>query len=99
MAVRYITLSSGIPHLAVEPGGAVYDQTTAIGSTITTGTNVTLPASGTYTSLELGIYLNGQQLEDVTDYNFVGSPPRTQVQFTFDLVAGDLLRFRKDANT
>ena len=99
MAVRYFTLSSGVPHLAVEPAGAVYDETTSVGSTITTGTNVTLPASGTYTSLELEVYLNGQQLEDVSDFNYVGSPPRTQVQFTFDLVAGDLLRFRKDANT
>lgn len=99
MAVRYLTMASGIPRLAVEPGGAVYDESTAIGVTVTTGTNVTLPASGTYTSGELEIYLNGQQLEDVIDYNFVGSPPRTQVQFTFDLVAGDVLRFRKDANT
>lgn len=73
----------------------IYDQAIDVVATITTGTNVTLPASGTYDSQELEVYLNGQVLDDVTDYNFVGSPPRTQVAFTFDLVAGDRIRFRK----
>jgi len=98
MAVRYFTLSNGLPRLALAPSD-VYDESTAISATITTGTNITLPSAGTYSSAELEVYLNGQQLEDVIDYNYVGSPPRTQVQFTFDLVNGDTLRFRKDANT
>ena len=99
MAVRYITLSNGVPHLAVEPAGSIYDESTTVGATITSGTNVTLPNSGTYTGNELEIYYNGQRLEDVADYVWVGSAPRTQVYFTFDLNAGDIIRFRKDANT
>lgn len=96
---RFIYLSNGVPHLAPEPSGAIYDESITVGSTITAGTPITLPSSGTYTSAELELYFRGQRLEDVLDYNYLGSPPRTQVEFTFDLFAGDVLRFRKDANT
>ena len=65
---------------------------------ITTGTPVTLPSGKTYTANELKPILNGIPLEDVLDYNFVGSPPRTQVSFTFDLVIGDRIRFRIDTS-
>lgn len=73
----------------------IYDEIIVVGSTITTGTNITLPNSQTYTDVELEVYLNGQLLETVTDYNYVGGlPPRTQIAMTFDLMAGDRLRFR-----
>jgi hypothetical protein len=72
----------------------IYDEIIAVGSTITTGTAITLPNSQTYTDVELEVYLNGQLLEDVSDYNYVGIAPRTQIQMTFDLIAGDRLRFR-----
>lgn len=73
----------------------IYDQSIDVGSIITTGTPVTLPASGTYDSQELEVYLNGQVLDDVADYNFVGIVPRSQVAFTFQLEIGDKIRFRK----
>lgn len=74
---------------------AIYDEIIVVNSTITTGTNITLPNSQTYTDVELEVYLNGQLLESVGDYNYVGAlPPRTQIAMTFDLVAGDRLRFR-----
>jgi hypothetical protein len=94
---KFVTMVSGIPRsqtvTATLP--TIYSQETAVGSTITAGTSVTLPASGTYTSDELEIYLNGQRMFVVDDYTLVGSPPRTQVQFTFDLIAGDLVVWRK----
>jgi hypothetical protein len=65
---------------------------------ITTGTSVTLPNSGTYDSTELEIYFEGQKLTSVNDYTYVGVVPRTQVQFTFDLLVGDMLEFRKNRN-
>lgn len=66
-------------------------------SPITAGTAVTLPSSQTYNSGELEVYLNGDRIEAVLDYTYVGAgPTRTQIQFTFDLVAGDRLRFRID---
>ena len=74
----------------------IYDQTYSVNSTVSTGTPITLPSSGTYTSGELEVYLNGQRLDDAVDYNYVGSPPRTQVSFTFDLLTGDEIRFRVD---
>jgi len=35
-------------------------------------------------------------MHDVFDYNYVGSGTRTQITMTFDLVAGDVIRFRVD---
>jgi hypothetical protein len=40
----------------------------------------------------------GQTLENGYDFNYVGTPPRTQVAFTFDLLVGDRLYFRKHRN-
>jgi hypothetical protein len=93
MAGRYLQLSVGIPR-AVTLGTASYDQLYTIGGTITAGTAITLPASQTYTNVELQVYLNGIFQEPSVDYSYVGSAPRTQVTFTIDLVTTDQLRFR-----
>jgi len=93
---KFLRLSNGVPRSFDESSSVtIYDQAIDVGSIITTGTAVTLPASGTYDSQELEVYLNGQVLDDVTDYNFVGTVPRTQVAFTFQLEVGDRIRFRK----
>lgn len=63
---------------------------------VITGTAVTLPASGTYEGEELEVRLNGQRLEGLYDYNYVGSGTKTQVSFTFNLSVGDRLDFRVD---
>jgi hypothetical protein len=65
---------------------------------INAGVNVTLPNGGQYTDDELMVDLNGQSLENGFDFNYVGTPPRTQVAFTFQLVVGDRLYFRKHRN-
>lgn len=57
---------------------------------------ITLPNGGTYEGDELETYLNGNRLEDVTDYTWQGSGTRTQIAFTFDLEVGDRVRFRVD---
>jgi len=74
----------------------IYDQDYAVGSTITTGTAITLPASGSYTGDELEVRLNGVRMDYGVDFTTVGSPPRTQIAFTFNLVNGDVLNFRVD---
>lgn len=90
---KFVTLVSGIPRM--RDSTPVYSQYVTVGvGGVTSGTAVTLPASGTYTDVELLVFLNGQALEPVLDYNYVGTAPRTQVTFTFDLVQGDLVRFR-----
>jgi len=61
-----------------------------------TGDPITLPNSGEYSGEELIVYLNGNRISDVFDYNYVGSGTRTQISLTFDLMVGDVLRFRKD---
>jgi hypothetical protein len=76
----------------------IYDQNSVIGGGgLTTGSPITLPLSQTYDSNELEVYLNNVRLTPVLDYNYVGaSAPRTQVNFTFDLLANEVVRFRID---
>jgi hypothetical protein len=105
---RFLRLINGVPRSFDEANTVpIYDQSLTLVSgapangnqitgPITTGTNVTLPGGQTYNSTNLEIYLNGDRLEAVFDYNYVGSVPRTQVAFTFDLVVGDRLDFRVD---
>ena len=93
---KFLRLSNGVARSFDEASSVtIYDQAIDVASTITTGTPVTLPSGGTYDSQELEVYFNGQVLDDVADYNFVGVVPRTQVAFTFQLEIGDRIRFRK----
>ena len=93
----FLRLANGVPRSFAESGNpSIYDQGVDVASPITAGTSVTLPAAQTYDSKELEVYLNGTRLENLLDYTYVGSPPRTQIQFTFDLVIGDHYRFRID---
>ena len=93
--MRVATLSGGVWRgTTISSLPTIYDQTYSVGSTITTGTAITLPASGTYSSAELEVYLNGQVMSPTTDYAYVGSIPRTQITLTFDAIAGDLIRFK-----
>lgn len=94
---NFLRLQNGVPRSFVESGSpTIYDQGVDVASPITAGTSLTLPASQTYDSKELEVYLNGTRLENVLDYTYVGSPPRTQIQFNLDLVVGDHYRFRID---
>lgn len=104
MATTFLSLVNGIGRGAYLD--TIYDQNlTVVSGTaansnevqgpVTSGTSVTLPQSGTYLAVELQIELNGQGLEPVTDYTYVGSGTRTQVQFTFGLVINDVVNFRK----
>lgn len=91
-----LRIINGYPRLSPESGAeTIYDQSVTLVSPVTAGTNYTLPASGTYIGDELEVYLDGQVLDSGSDYNFVGSGTKTQVQFTFNLLAGDNIRFRK----
>lgn len=93
-----VNMVNGVPHLVNAGSANIYDEIITLGSNITSGTPVTLPNSGTYTDKDLEVYLRGQRLSPVLDYNYVGSAPRTQVTFTFDLftdaVSPDVIRFR-----
>ena len=105
---NYLALVNGVPRQSVLPGTqTIYDQsvsvvTSAVGGNqitgpVTAGTSITLPASQTYTGAELNVYLNGDRLEPIFDYSYVGSGSgKTQIQFTFGLVVGDRVDFRID---
>lgn len=109
MATNALVLTNGIGRTQAITASlpAVYDQrltvvasgasgSNQINGPVTSGTSVTLPASGTYSGLELEIHLNGVRLDSALDYVYVGSGgSKTQVQFTFQLVVGDLIDFVK----
>ena len=103
----FLRLSGGLPRSFTESSSlTIYDQSLTvvasgaganqINGPVNAGVSVTLPGSQTYTAAELQIYLNGDRLEPIFDYSYVGSPLRTQVQFTFQLVVGDRVDFRID---
>ena len=74
---------------------AIYDEESQPGN-ISTGTPVTLPASGSYEGEELQLELNGQGLDFGIDWNTSGAGPTyTAVVFTFDLVSTDTIFWRK----
>lgn len=93
----FLKVVNGWPRLVSEAGSvAIYDESVTLVAPVTSGTAYTLPNSGNYQGEELEIMLDGQVLDSGADYNFVGAgPTRTQVAFTFNLVAGDNIRFRK----
>ena len=95
---KVVTILNGIPKLQDEASAlAIYDVDYEVGvGGLAQGSPLTLPSSKTYTDAELEIYLNGQRLIVSRDYNYVGTAPRTQVSFTFDLMRYDLVRFRID---
>jgi hypothetical protein len=93
---KVLRLVNGIPRYQ-DAVNTVMNEQLSVGGTIVAGTNVTIPNSGNYTGAELEIYLNGQRLNVVEDFNYVGSPPRTQVTFVFNLIAGDLVVFRSES--
>ncbi len=93
---KKLSLVNGLPRMVDELDVPIYDSVSELISPITAGTNITLPASGKYVGDELEVYLNGQRLEKVEDYNYVGVAPRTQITMTQNLVAGDVIRFRVD---
>jgi len=94
---KTLQLINGVPRSVDTAVADLYDATYVVGGGgITTGTSITLPNSETYSDEELFVHLNNILQETVLDYNYVGgSPPRTQIQFTFDLIEGDRLRFKK----
>jgi hypothetical protein len=94
-----VNLVNGWIRTTSAPLPAIYDQETTIGvGGLTAGTALTLPSSQTYTSSELEVYMSGQFLNVTDDYTYVGTAPHTQVTFTFNLVQGDVIRFRITRN-
>jgi len=101
---KTLRLVNGIQRMIEESSSvSIYDETLKVVSSgagageingpITAGVGVTLPDSKTYTSDELEIYLDGTRLKPVFDYTHASS---TTVEFTFELIVGDVIRFRID---
>ena len=105
---KFLRLINGIPRMLEESASSIttyddYIDVVASGASndneinvadASAGMNITLPNGGTYSGIELKVYLNGTILEDVFDYAYVGSGTRTAVNFTFDLEVDDRIKFR-----
>ena len=68
---------------------------TEIQGPVSSGTNITLPASETYTDEELKVFINGNIGYLSSDYSYVGAGSRTQIQILRDLEIDDKIMFRK----
>jgi len=90
----FLKLVNGIP-TTTEYVPTVYSQAYNVNSDLSSGVPVTLPSSGTYTSDELKVYVDGKRNYVTVDYSYVGSPPRTQVSFTYDVKSGSVILFEK----
>ena len=101
---KFLRIVNGVPRQVEEASTTtIYNQSlTVVSGTpganeiqwpIIAGTSITIPASQSYTGAELLVRLNGEWTQPVFDYNYVGSPPRTQISMTFDLEIGDRLDF------
>ena len=101
---KFLRLTNGIPKSFDESGSpTIYDKTINIVSgsptgndltgPVSAGTSITLPNGQTYTGDELQVWLNGLRLDDILDYSHTSS---TQIQMTFSLEVGDVLRFYID---
>lgn len=96
---NFLRISNGYARPYSESSAVpIYTQAYVPGLTITAGTAVTLPSSGTYTGKELMIFVNGVKSEYLIDFNYVGSGTKTQVSFTFDLKSSDNIEFIKMRN-
>jgi len=100
---KFLRLVNGIPRM-LDQEYQDEARLTVVGSSpgpnqilgpIPPNTPITIPGSITYTDNDLNIYLNRQRLIPFVDYSYVGTPPRTQVSFTFQLLVGDDLYFEK----
>ena len=84
----------GMPRIS---SSVIYDEFITIGvGGLTAGATLTLPSSQTYTDVDLEVSLEGEILDVVQDYNYVGSAPRTQITTVIDLLEGEKIRFRID---
>ena len=61
---------------------------------VSAGTPITLPNDYTYTGDEMQVWCTNTSLDSGYDWNFVGSAPRTQISFTFELKSHDQIRIR-----
>lgn len=88
--MQKVEIRNGIPYLETQ-----YDESMTLVAPITAGTPITLPGGESFEGEELYIVLNGQSVEFNQDYIYVGAGPTyTQISFLFDLIVGDILRFR-----
>lgn len=97
MASKALSLINGIGRMiTVSSLSAFYDESITYGTTVTSGSSITLPSAGQYTGADLRVFLGGQFLEPGQDYTYVGAAPRTQIQILMDINTGDILRFRRN---
>lgn len=104
-----LALINGLPRMTAESAALpdIYDDYLTVVSSGASGANeinladaeagdnITLPNSGSYEGDDLEVYLNGNLLDVVFDYNYVGTGTRTQITLTFDAAVDDVIRFRK----
>ena len=102
MAAKFLTLSGGIPRMAVisSASNVAGDEVLVVGvGGISSSSTTTIPNGLTYNDIDLEVYLNGQFLEEGQEFTYVGVAPRTQIQWQIDLQEDDRVRFRVEGDS
>lgn len=100
MATSALVLTNGLPVMTSITASATpaYDQSIYYSSGLTASTNITLPASGTFSSssaADIIITVNGILKEITRDFSVVGGGPTyTQIQFSYALPNDAVVRFK-----
>ena len=75
-----------------------YDESIVYASGLSSGSNITLPNSETYSddaAKDLVVIFNDRVVEVTRDFTVVGSGDKTQIQTVYDLPNDTVVRFRK----
>ena len=94
----FLQLVNGLPTSVNVAIGAVYDESIYYSSGLASGTDITLPNSGSFAdpdAKDLIVILNNRVVEVGRDFTVLGAGPSyTQIEFIYDLPDDAVLRFR-----
>ena len=92
MSVNYV---NGIPYLGVV---SPYDESIYYSSGLSSGSNITLPNSGSYGddgAKDMFVIVNDRIVEAVRDFTVPSGPSKTYITTIYDLPTDSVVRFIK----
>lgn len=97
---KFLRLTNGIPVMQDEASTLPsYDESIYYASGLTSGTNITLPNSGSFSDAsakDILVIVNDRIVEVTRDFSVVGAGPTyTQISFNYNLSNDSVVRFRK----
>ncbi len=98
---KFLRLVNGIPTMLDETAlPSAYDESIYYSTGLTSGTNITLPNSGSFSNAsakDLLVFVNDRAVEVTRDFSVIGAGPSyTQISFGYNLPNDSVVRFKKN---